>query len=187
MASAAAAADALIAAGAEEVLVFGSVARGEAHGGSDIDLVALFADIDYAKRRDLKKQLEDAADAAVGRWPTQVLVTDRPEWRGRVGNVSASFERSISTGAVVVATAATQGDVNWDKEMVKPMSNPGEALANFTERVLPRAKQLGVATIRSFFEDHPMSPPEDRETAGSREWSGYARTPLYWWSWRYRR
>ena len=92
LADAATAAEALVAGGAEEVLVFGSVARGDAGAGSDIDLVALFADIEYSQRRRLKSRLEEAAMAAVGRWPVQVVVTDRLEWRARVENVSSSFE-----------------------------------------------------------------------------------------------
>ena len=45
------AADALAQAGAARVLLFGSLARGEAGEGSDIDLVAVFDDLDYAQRR----------------------------------------------------------------------------------------------------------------------------------------
>ena len=47
VAALAVAAEALISGGAEEVLLFGSVARGDADESSDIDLVAVFADIDY--------------------------------------------------------------------------------------------------------------------------------------------
>ena len=112
MADATVAATALIDAGVEEVLLFGSVARGDSHDGSDIDLVALFADIDYGQRQRIRERLEAAA-AAVTRWPTQVIVTDRPEWRRRVEQVSTSFEQNISRFAVTVAAAGSQREVRW--------------------------------------------------------------------------
>jgi len=124
-----------VARGAEEVLVFGSVARGDAGERSDIDLVAVFSDIDYSQRHHLERRLEEAAGAAVGRWPVQVVVTDRPEWRGRVENVSSSFERRISADTVAVADSAVRAAVRSDKEMVRPMSNPAEALRYFEDAV----------------------------------------------------
>ena len=164
-ADAVAAAEALVAAGAEEVLLFGSVARGDADRDSDIDLVALFADIDYAQRHDLKKRLEAVAGAVVDDgWPVQVVVTDRPEWRARVRNVSASFEQRISAEAVAVATSATRGPVRWDKEMVRPMSNPAEALQQFNDRALNRVTELRASMTRQFDEDASWLTPEQRES-----------------------
>ena len=154
-----------MAAGAEEVLLFGSVARGDADRDSDIDLVALFADIDYAQRHDLKKRLEAVAGAVVDDgWPVQVVVTDRPEWRARVRNVSASFEQRISAEAVAVATSATRGPVRWDKEMVRPMSNPAEALQQFNDRALNRVTELRASMTRQFDEDASWLTPEQRES-----------------------
>ena len=43
---------ALADAGAREVMVFGSVAKGEARPYSDIDLVVVLDDLDYRSRRD---------------------------------------------------------------------------------------------------------------------------------------
>ncbi|MCY3952415.1 MAG: nucleotidyltransferase domain-containing protein [bacterium] len=160
---AAAAAEALVAGGAEEVLVFGSVARGEAGEGSDIDLVALFADIDYSQRLHLKRRLEEAAGDAVGRWPVQVVVTDRPEWRARVENVSSSFERRISSDAVAVAASTVRAAVRWDKEMVRPMSNPAEALRYFEDGVLTRFSELRDSTRSSVDEDDDLLEPQERE------------------------
>lgn len=165
LADAALAAEALVAGGAEEVLLFGSVARGDASESSDIDLVALFADIDYAQRRVLKRRLEEAAGEAVGRWPVQVVVTDRPEWRARVENVSASFERRISADAVPVADSTARGVVRWDKEMVRPTSNPTEALQYFEGRVLPRLDRLGKATTPYPREADVALSEVERETA----------------------
>ena len=163
LADAALAAEALVAGGAEEVLLFGSVARGDASESSDIDLVALFADIDYAQRRVLKRRLEEAAGEAVGRWPVQVVVTDRPEWRARVENVSASFERRISAAAVPVADSESRAAVHWDKEMVRPMSNPAEALRHFEDRVLPRLARLRISVTRQLSEEDASLTPEERE------------------------
>ena len=83
----------LIAAGAEEVLVFGSVARGTAGPDSDIDLVAIFADIDYSDRSRIEESLRATAvealadEEAAERWPVGVLATDWPEWRQRCRRV----------------------------------------------------------------------------------------------------
>ncbi len=52
-------------AGVSRVLLFGSVAQGKAKVGSDIDLVAMFDDIDYSQRRELRSSLCTAAEAVV--------------------------------------------------------------------------------------------------------------------------
>ena len=57
MADAKAAGRALTDAGAREVMVFGSVARGDAGPHSDIDLVAVFDDVDYRTRWQAKLDL----------------------------------------------------------------------------------------------------------------------------------
>ena len=165
MADAALAAEALVTGGAEEVLLFGSVARGDANEDSDIDLVALFADIDYSERRHLKQRLEEVASTAVGRWPVQVVVTDRPEWHTRVENVSASFERRISADAVPMADSRVRAVVHWDKEMVRPTSNPAEALKHFEDRVLPRFSVLHGSTSPSVDEEDLSLTPQVREIA----------------------
>ena len=69
----------------------GPVARGD----SDIDLVAVFDDLDYSQRLSLRLSL--GAAAAAGR-PVEVYVTDRPEWARRTRDVSASFEARIAPG-----------------------------------------------------------------------------------------
>ena len=50
-------ADAFAAAGVCEVWLFGSVARGESTESSDIDLVVVCADLNYAQRWDRKREL----------------------------------------------------------------------------------------------------------------------------------
>ena len=136
------------------MLLFGSVARGAAAADSDIDLVAIFADLDYSERDERRRELEAAARAAVP-WPVQVYVTDRPEWHARVEQVSTSFERHASTESVRVAVAACEGPVDWGKEMVLPMSDPQEALRYFDASVLPSLEGVAAASIRSDIEDVP--------------------------------
>lgn len=54
-------------AGAGSVLLFGSVARGDAHPYSDIDLLVIYDDLDYGHRQALTAELEGLAEAEVGR------------------------------------------------------------------------------------------------------------------------
>ena len=70
---------ALTEAGAREVMVFGSVGRGDAGAHSDIDLVAVFDDIDYRTRWRAKLDLARIASDAVGH-TVEVWPTDVPEW-----------------------------------------------------------------------------------------------------------
>ena len=67
-------ADAFAAAGVCEVWLFGSVARGESTEASDIDLVAVCADLDYAQRWDRKRELTELGEQVSGR-PVDVIVT----------------------------------------------------------------------------------------------------------------
>ena len=141
------AAAALIGAGASKVLLFGSVARGDAGPLSDIDLVAIFADLDYGERHVRQRALQAAAAAAVP-WPVQVHVTDRPEWRARVKYVATSFEHRVAGEAILVAVAPSEGPVYWGKEMVLPMSDPEEALRHFDVRVLPGLNGVDSASLQ---------------------------------------
>ena len=119
------AADALVAAGVGKVLLFGSVARGNQRTHSDIDLVAIFDDLDYSRRWALQSELASRAKAACGH-SVDLHVTDRPEWARRVDQVSASFEAGIAPSAVALAERPA-GDVNWDKEIGLPDTNEKEA------------------------------------------------------------
>lgn len=113
-------------AGAGRVLLFGSVARGEAHRHSDIDLMVIFDDFDYARRQDLTVELERLAGAEVG-CSVDVHLTDRPEWKMRTEQVVTSFESRVKDQAVLLVDKEP-GDVHWDKEMVMPESDYEEAL-----------------------------------------------------------
>lgn len=59
------------------VIVFGSVARGEAGADSDLDLLVLFDDLDAADRRRLMGRIRTAIDAPV---PIDVLVAEVSEF-----------------------------------------------------------------------------------------------------------
>ena len=152
----------LVVAGVEEVLLFGSVARGDATVGSDIDLVAIYADVDYSERGALRRELEAAARAVV-ECPVQVHVTDRPEWRARRQHVASSFERRIAADALRLAAASVESPVDWGKEMVLPVSDPLEALSQFDNRVLPRLDEVDAATRTGLDETDTELSAEERE------------------------
>lgn len=120
------AAEVLATAGAGRVILFGSVARGAAAEGSDIDLVAIFDDIDYAKRAVLARRLERSASAATG-FPVTVFLTDRPEWRIRTTRVNTSLEALVAERGIVLVEKEV-GQIDWDKETVMPGSDYEQAL-----------------------------------------------------------
>ena len=111
----------LVSAGVSRVLLFGSVAREEATKDSDVDLVAIYDDLDYSERFAHERELSRLVEAEIGH-PVDVLVTDRPEWRVRSENVGTSLERRAVGYGVVLADQGV-GEVDWDKEMVLPTSS----------------------------------------------------------------
>lgn len=158
------AAQALIAAGVDEVLLVGSVARGSAGPYSDIDLVAIYADLDYTERFERRTALETAAQRAAGR-PVQVHVTDQPEWQARVERVPTSFEARLAADAVPAGVASERAAVDWGKELVRPLDDHAEALHHFANGVLPELHAVeAYATMTSPFESDPHG-PEDRKWA----------------------
>ncbi len=122
------AAEAVAVEGVSRVLLFGSLARGEQTPESDIDLVAIFDDLDYRTRWRRKVELEKLARSAVG-YPVEVRVTDWPEWAVRSEVVTTSFECRIAADAVVLRDGEPQG-VNWRKEIGLPATNQEEAVAS---------------------------------------------------------
>ena len=121
----------LVSAGVSRVMLFGSVARGEASEESDIDLVAIYDDLDYAERFARKQDLSRLAEVEIG-YPVDVLVTDRPEWKVRTENVVTSLESRIAGHGVVLADQGV-GEVDWDKEMVLPTNGYEAALRRLRE------------------------------------------------------
>lgn len=120
------AAVALAKTGAGRVVLFGSVARGASTDRSDIDLIAIYDDIDYSRRREIADPAQSAAKDAAG-FPVDVLVTDRPEWKMRTTQVLTSVEaRAERLGTVLLDRP--EGIVDWNKEMVMPADDYREAL-----------------------------------------------------------
>lgn len=117
----------LVSEGAGKVLLFGSVARGEASEESDIDLVAIYDDLDYEERFARKRELSKLARETIG-YPVDVLVTDRPEWKIRTQEVVTSLESRIADYGVVLADRGAGHHVEWDKEMVLPTNGREAAL-----------------------------------------------------------
>ena len=120
------AAEALTNTGVGRVVLFGSVAHGAATERSDIDLIAIYDDIDYSRRREIATPAQSIAKDAAG-FPVDVVVTDRPEWKMRTTQVLTSLEaRAARVGTVLVDRP--EGIVDWNKEMVMPADDHREAL-----------------------------------------------------------
>ena len=144
------AADELVRAGAGRVLLFGSVARGEATEHSDIDLVAIYDDLDYSVRSKRRCALESRAHAAAG-CSVDVMVTDAPEWAVRTTKVPCSVETRIAGYAVELADAGEHARINWDKEIGLPadpiaeletrFADMSDAIAALTNQLRPAAEE----------------------------------------------
>ncbi|WP_419944943.1 nucleotidyltransferase domain-containing protein [Candidatus Poriferisodalis sp.] len=133
----------LIDAGAGRVLVFGSVARGEATEDSDIDLVAIFDDLgDYSTRANRRCALEAKARKATG-CPVDVMVTDAPEWAVRTTEVPCSVEARVAGDAVELADIGSHAGIYWDKEIGLPADPTAELESRFSDmsRALLRLKR----------------------------------------------
>ena len=146
MADAKTAAEAVAVTGVSKVLLFGSVARGEAGPDSDIDLVAIHDDIDYSTRSERSDHLRRRAREAAG-CRVFVYVTDWPEWAHRSNKVSASLEYAITSDAVTLYHRAPNG-VRWKKEIGMPRTNEEEAagrLHNTLRALLGVQAELGMS------------------------------------------
>lgn len=137
------AAELLAAEGASRVLLHGSVAEGTAGPGSDVDLVAVFDDIDYAGRLAARWRLEAKCTAAAGA-PVEVHVTDWPEWRHRTERVGSSFEAAVARHAqTLFDRTPTSGAVQWEKRIGMPDSDTAECVRrmNDVEQSLGRMRR----------------------------------------------
>ena len=135
--------------GARRVLLHGSVARGDARPGSDIDLVAVFDDLgDYSDRPEIARTAQAGTADAAG-CPCEVLVTDRPEWAARV-SLATSIESAIREEAVDVVSLPEASPVDWGKEIAKPTTDAAEALADLADasEALLNASLRASATAR---------------------------------------
>ena len=87
----------------EQVLLFGSVARGDDGPDSDIDLMVVLSSIDYTKRHDLVASLRHVTPALL---PLQIFVTDRRECRRRRDVIGSMHYWPLREGRVVYARAS---------------------------------------------------------------------------------
>ena len=114
---------ALTDAGAREVMVFGSVARGDAMPYSDIDLVAILDDVDYKQRWQTQLAWQQLAEEAAAKHQADVWVTDVPEWAAQNRLVS-SLAAAVRPELVLVATGPRDDSaVRWDKQQALPASD----------------------------------------------------------------
>ncbi|WP_419839066.1 nucleotidyltransferase family protein [Candidatus Poriferisodalis sp.] len=133
LAAARRAADELVRAGAGRVLLFGSLARGEAGHRSDIDLVAIYDDLgDYSDRSKRRCVLEAKAGEVAG-CPVDVVVTDAPEWAIRTTRVTCSVEARIAGDAVELADTGHHTGIDWHKEIGLPADPTAELASRFQE------------------------------------------------------
>ncbi len=125
------AADEIVSAGVGTVLLFGSLARGEARTCSDIDLVAIYDDLgDYSERSRRKCALEARARAAAG-CPVDVFVTDAAEWAVRTVKVPCSLEARIAGHAIELADMGEHVQIDWNKEIGLPANPTAELQQRF--------------------------------------------------------
>ena len=118
--------------GVDRIMLYGSVARGEAVPGSDIDLVVVFGDIDYADRRELGSECWAAAGGV--RHPIGLMITDRHEWAIRSGLLT-TIERSIAEDHVELHSrpASSNGERLGGRQLEVPVSDIGEAYRRLGE------------------------------------------------------
>ncbi|WP_419846518.1 nucleotidyltransferase domain-containing protein [Candidatus Poriferisocius sp.] len=114
------------------VLLFGSVARGDPHPGSDLDLCLVFDDLgDYSERRNLvadaRRRIRDATGI-----PADVKVTDRAEWRKRSVGCKSSIERHIASHAVQLAGRPPARPIDYAKEIGMAPSDAAQAAGALT-------------------------------------------------------
>lgn len=116
--------------GVRRICLYGSVARGEAGPDSDIDLLVVFDDLDYVKRKQIAGQCLNAAYdvSIVGEHRVSVVASDATEWETR-SNLLTSFERAISADLVEVHRShAPISASNREVKMTdKPVSDLDEA------------------------------------------------------------
>lgn len=100
------------------VMLFGSVARGEATADSDIDLIVVFDDLGcYRDRGDIKKGIDAVASAATG-YDVRAHVTDRAEWRKRSTEVTASFEASLGGDLISLYEAMPERTSTGEEDQI---------------------------------------------------------------------
>ncbi|MHB1717928.1 MAG: nucleotidyltransferase domain-containing protein [Acidimicrobiales bacterium] len=120
----------------EEVLLFGSVARGDDGPDSDLDLMVVCSSIDYTKRHELEAKLYGALSGAL---PVQVFVTDRRECERRRDVVGSMHYWPLREGRVVYARAAVDG--RYADDLADADAELAESLAGLAEHVVAEVRR----------------------------------------------
>jgi predicted nucleotidyltransferase len=87
----------------KQVILFGSVARGDDGPDSDIDLMVVLPSLDYSTRHDVEAMLRRSVPELV---PVQVFVTDERECGRRRDVIGSMHYWPLREGRVVYARAA---------------------------------------------------------------------------------
>ena len=125
------------------MLLYGSLARGDQHRRSDLDLCLVFDDLDdYARRHDLADRARQLVRQATG-VNADVKVTDRAEWRIRTEQCRSSFERHIAARAVVLAERPPRHAVDYDKAIGMAPSDAAQAQASMSNAATALAGLTG--------------------------------------------
>ncbi|MCY4258090.1 MAG: nucleotidyltransferase domain-containing protein [bacterium] len=139
-----------------EVLLFGSVARGEQGVGSDLDLVLVFDDLgDYGDRRRIVAEARSVVMDSIG-LVCDVRVTDRPEWEARAKRCRSTFEAAIASYAVTLLSRPPRVVVDWVKEIGMVPTDAGQA-ANSLANTNHALNSLISELRPSFFEADALS------------------------------
>ena len=114
-----------------EILLFGSVAKGTSVQGSDLDLVLVFDDLgDYSERWKLSERAKEEVAQATG-FPSDVRITDRPEWEIRAKRCFSTFEAHIAAHAVTLSSRPPKIAIEWRKEIGMAPSDADQAGGSF--------------------------------------------------------
>lgn len=119
--------------GVQRIGLFGSLARGEATVGSDIDLLVVFHDMDYQDRKRLAGHCRSAARCAGHE--VSVVTTDAYEWDLRSG-LATTLERAIAADLQSLYVSDDPTTVvcrEKGTQMDKPTSDLGEAYNRIEE------------------------------------------------------
>jgi predicted nucleotidyltransferase len=87
----------------ERLLVFGSVARGDDHAESDLDLLVILGSLDKPQRRDVMRKVRRAIEAPI---PVDVMVTDVEEFEARRDLNGSPYYWPAREGEVVYERSA---------------------------------------------------------------------------------
>ncbi len=149
--------------GAVQVMVTGSVPRGEAGEFSDIDLVAVLEDLDYGQRRRLEREWSEVVGREVGH-RVDMSVTDRPEVAYLLECVPASSLTNLVVQAVTLRGEPARPAANGAKRLECPMSN--REAADVTIRGAMAALR---SAVHNMAEIEDMGPATDDLSLAERE------------------